>query len=398
MIRTAMVLVACAVGSAHAQSPATLVLRGDVLAKVKARVAAGDPALKPAFMKLVKEAEAQMKAPIAVVTDKSSQMPPSGNRHDYYSLSPYWWPDPAKADGLPYIRRDGETNPESKRDLDRPRVGAMVDNVNALALAYYLTGEKRYSVRAGQQLRAFFLDSATRMTPHLRYGQLVRGNPKERGSAIIDTHNFIDVVDDALLLANSPGWSTADDAALRAWMKQYNTWLKESPNGKDEWDAPNNHGSWYAAQTATLALYTGDSAMARGIIADVKARIDSQIQPDGQQPRELERTRSMHYSGFNADALSRLAELGRWVGVDLWHYDAPRGGSLKKAIDHLAAYVNRPSEWPGQQIDKVDPGFLVEVMRRAQAGLGSPLYAGVIAKVDGAREDRSNLMYPDEKQ
>ena len=37
--------------------------------------------------------------------------PPSGDKHDYMSRATYWWPDPSKPDGLPYIRRDGQTNP-----------------------------------------------------------------------------------------------------------------------------------------------------------------------------------------------------------------------------------------------------------------------------------------------
>ena len=41
------------------------------------------------------------------VMDKQ-HVPPSGDKHDYMSLGPYWWPDPDKPDGLPYIRRDGE--------------------------------------------------------------------------------------------------------------------------------------------------------------------------------------------------------------------------------------------------------------------------------------------------
>jgi hypothetical protein len=28
---------------------------------------------------------------------------PSGNKHDYWSVAPYWWPDPSKTDGLPCI-------------------------------------------------------------------------------------------------------------------------------------------------------------------------------------------------------------------------------------------------------------------------------------------------------
>jgi hypothetical protein len=381
---------------AQGHAPQTLVLRGDALARAKALVAAKDLSVLPAFMKLRRDAEREMKAPIVAVTDKSTLLPPSGNKHDYFSLSPYWWPDSGKADGLPYIRRDGETNPESKRDLDRPRLGAMVENVNTLALAYYFTGDERYAVRAGTQVRAWFLDVATQMTPHLHFGQLVRGNPKERGSAIIDTHNFIDVVDDAQLLEGSSGWSAADHQALRGWMKQYLAWLRESPNGKDELRAPNNHGSWYAAQTATLALFIGDTALTQSIVSDAKARIGAQIKSDGHQPIELERTRSMHYSGFNADALSRLAELGRYVGVDLWSYQAPEGGSLRRAIDHLAEYVSHPKDWPGKQIDPVDPDFIVEVLRRTQTAFGAPIYASTLAKLPSSlvAESRSALLYP----
>jgi hypothetical protein len=391
----ALVLGLVAQAGAQSATPHTIVLREESLARTKALVAAKDPSVWFAFQKLERDAAAEMKKPIVAVTDKSSLLPPSGDKHDYFSLSPYWWPDPSKADGLPYIRRDGETNPESKKDLDRPRLGAMVDNVNTLALAYYLTGDERYAERAGRQLRAWFIDDATRMTPHLHFSQLVRGNPKERGSGIIDTHNFIDVVDDATLLLGSKGWSAADHAALKSWMKQYNTWLRESKNGQDEHKAPNNHGSWYAAQTATLALFSGDTALAREIAEEAKPRIGSQIKSDGSQPIELERTRSFHYSGFNADALSRLAEVGRRVGVDLWHFESANGGSIRHAVDHLADYVYRPKEWPGDQIDTLEPDFIVEVMRRTQSALGAS-YAPVFAKLDTklVRESRGVLLYP----
>src|SRR5438132_4869754 len=41
-----------------------------------------------------------------------AQLPPSGDPHDYMSLARYFWPDPSKPDGLPYIRKDGYSNPE----------------------------------------------------------------------------------------------------------------------------------------------------------------------------------------------------------------------------------------------------------------------------------------------
>ena len=372
-------------------------LRADALSLAKTRVDARDASVFTAYLALVVDANNALRAPIVAVTQKSSLMPPSGNKHDYFSLSPYWWPDPSKSDGLPYIRRDGETNPESKRDLDQPRVAQMGSNVHALALAWHFTGDEKYAARAASQLRAWFLDDATRMTPHLRFSQLVRGNPQERGSGIIDTRWFIESVQAAGLISSSKSWTRADQAALQAWFRDYLNWLRTSPNGAHERAAKNNHGSWYAAQTASYAMFVGDTEFARETVENAKARIGQQITSEGAQPQELERTRSFHYSAFNIEALSRLAEIGRALGIDLWSYEAPEGGSLRKAIDHVARYVGGTEKWPGPQIDVVDPQFLLIHLRRAQTNYGGNGYHDAIARLPRKLilEDRSALLYPD---
>ena len=137
-------------------------------------------------------------------------------------------------------------------------------------------------------------------------------------------------------------------------MRDYLTWLRTSPNGAHEHDAKNNHGSWYAAQAASIAMFVGDTTVARTLANEAKARIGWQITPAGEQPLELERTKSMHYSGFNVEALSRVAEIGRLLEASTpGSYQAPEGGSLQKAIDNLARYMANPSAWPGQEISTV---------------------------------------------
>jgi len=402
-LAAAVVAIACATPGAAGTSPGPVSsplvpgLRADALMDTKARITEGDASVIPAYRKLLADADKALEAPIVAVTDKSSLLPPGGNKHDYFSLSPYWWPDPSKPDGLPYIRRDGVTNPESKRDLDQPRVAQMGYNVQTLALAWYFSGDEKYAARAASQLRAWFLDSATRMTPHLRFSQLVRGNPAERGSGIIDTRWFIEATQAAGLIEGSRSWSASDKAALQQWLAAYLDWLLTSPNGAHERAARNNHGSWYAAQTAAYASYVGDTVRVRQIVEGARERIGWQIRPDGSQPIELERTRSMHYSGFNIEALSRLAEIGRRMNVDLWHYTAPGGGSLRAAIDHLAKYIATDEKWPGQQIDPVEPDLLVIHLRRARTAFGSASYDAVLRRLPGTlvREDRSALLYPD---
>lgn len=388
-----------ATGLKPAQSSRILLpgLRSSALAEARTRVTARDAVIYPAYLKLVEQADKALRAPLIAVTQKKTLLPPTGDPHDYYSLSPYWWPDPAKPDGLPYIRRDGETNPESKRDLDQPRVAALGSTVQTLALAWHFTRDEKYAARAAEQIRFWFLDPATKMNPHLRFAQLVRGNPAERGSGIIDTRWFIEVVQAAGLLEDSRSWSARDKQRLQLWFRSYLDWLLKSPNGAHERAAKNNHGSWYAAQTATYALYVGDTAMARSIADSARSRIGKQITPDGQQPIELERTRSMHYAGFNIEALSRLAEIGRPLGVDLWSYRAPEGGSLRAAIDHVARYLGTGEKWPGQQIDPIDPALMMIHLRRAANTYEPAPYVMALARLsrDIVLQDRSALLYPD---
>ena len=380
--------------------PRTLVVRGEALAEAKLRLQQGDALLQPPYERLLDDARKALAQPLVAVTDKSTLLPPSGNRHDYYSLSPYWWPDPSKPDGLPYIRRDGVTNPESKADLDQPRVARLGQTLQTLGLAYYLSGDERYAARAAQQLRHWFLDSATAMTPHLRFAQLVRGNPRERGSGIIDTRWFIEAVDAARLIEGSEHWSAADDAALRRWFTAYRDWLVQSPNGIDESDAPNNHGSWYAAQVVAYSLFAGDSVVARRWLATIPARIDSQVPPTGEQPIENLRTRALHYHAFNIEALSRLAEMGRHVGVDLWGFAAADGGSLRRAMAYAAPFYLAPETWPGQQITPVELEEVTIHLRRAVTVYRDPAAAALLARLpdDLRRRDRSALLYPDSVQ
>jgi hypothetical protein len=395
---------AAALSAASAQRPApnasrVITLRADALIQARSLVRAEDARITASYAMLIADADKALVAPIVAVTDKRTLLPPSGNKHDYFSLSPYWWPDSTKPNGLPYIRRDGETNPESKRDLDQPRVAAMGANVMTLALGYYFAGNEKYAARAAQQVRAWFLDSATRMTPHLRFAQLVRGIDQERGSGIIDTRWFVEVTDAVRLIGTSPSWTGADERALKQWFREYLTWLRTTPNGKHEHEATNNHGSWYAAQAASLAMFVGDTTTARELVNESKARIGWQITPTGDQPIEMERTRSMHYSAFNVEALSRVAEIGRQLGIDLWHYQAPEGGSLQKAIDHLAQFVGDPSKWPGQQITPVEPQDMAIHLRRAIAVYGDKRYRDVLSALPTkvVESDRSALLYPGRK-
>jgi hypothetical protein len=391
-------------GAATPVAPATvprlILMRGEWLAESKRRLAAGDGELRPAFDALLDSARAALAAPALSVMQKR-RMPPSGDKHDYMSLAPYWWPDPTKPNGLPFIRRDGEMNPESRVDHDGTRLQRTISNVEALALAWYFTGDPKYATRAAGDLRVFFLDSATRMNPNLNFGQAVLGVNDGRGTGIIDTRTLPQLVDAVRLLDGAPGWTAGDRDGMVAWSRDYLRWLLESPHGRDEQAATNNHGTFYDAQVAALALFVGDSALARRTIGvSATARLAAQVKPDGAQPLELERTRPLHYSLFNLDAYTMLAEMGAHLGIDLWGATTPSGGNLSKALLYIAPYADRSKPWPTPQVSPAGADDFLASLRRGASALGGSAADSLRADlrllpVSLRSIDRSRLAYPE---
>jgi len=366
------------------------------LARVKDGSAASDLKLLVALVELRPQANKELKAgPFTIVTNNKPRPAPSGDKHDYVSMAPYFWPDPAKKDGLPYIRKDGQVNPEREK-FDAPLQGKMSKAVNTLALAYYLTGEAQYAEHAAKLMRVWFLDAATRMNPNLNYGQFIPGITDGRGIGIIDTVSLLKVVEGVGLLESAPAWTKADQAGMEAWFRDYLQWLRTSKNGKEEAAAANNHGSWYDVQVATYALFVGEKDSVKKVLEDSKAkRIARQIEPDGSQPLELKRTKGYDYSRVNLEALFGLATLGNQVGVDLWHFETADGRGIRKALDWLIPYATGEKKWEYQQIKQLQGGALAPLLRRAAVAYGEPRYEKVIEKLPGrGLSGAAMLLYP----
>ncbi|MFD0634094.1 alginate lyase family protein [Catenulispora yoronensis] len=313
--------------------PHTVLLDGPTIAAVRARISVGHgtAAQTAAVAALVRTAESDLTAGPWSVMDKA-EIPPSGDRHDYMSQAPYWWPSqpmtPDNPLGCPYIQKDGQRYPGADAITDHTERGVAWNAIRDLTLAWYYTGRADFAQRAELDVRTWFTNPATAMNPTLAYAQGIPCQTPGRGTGIIESSDqIVDVLDAfALLDAGAPGWTHTDHAKLQSWMTQYLNWMLTSTNGKDEEASTNNHGSWLDQQDAAIALYVGQRSQAAAIAQSAKAnRIAVQIQADGSQPLELSRTRSWHYSNFNVTALCRLAEVGRHVGVDLWSYTAPGG-------------------------------------------------------------------------
>jgi len=379
--------------------PDTYLLDGQILQKTRQKVLANDPTLAVAITKLRSDAERAFREKLVAVTDKLIPSP-SGNPHDYVSLSPFFWPNPKSADGLPYVLRDGETNPES-RAYDSAQLKTMCNNVKICALAYYLTGDQRYAEHAASQIRRWFLNPETRMSPHLKYGQLIKGKREGSRWGIIDTGMLVWVVEADGLLHTFPGWSAKDHQELQKWFADYLVWLETSDLGKEESNARNNHGSYYDLQIVDFALFTGQRKLAADVLETAKARrLARQIEPDGSQPEELVRTKSYEYCLVNLNALFQLALLGDRVGVDLWHYRSADGCSLRGALDWMIPYTTGARAWTHQQIiSHPSNSTMFLLLRLAGIAYQAPSYEKAILQVQGRGDEVlfADLLYPVQK-
>ena len=366
-----------------------------VLPHVKARLATNDPLLVPALNQLVVDAKRALNVMPLSVMDKP-RAGASGDKHDYVSQAPYFWPDPAKPDGRPYIRRDGERNPESHNEFsDSPRMGRMAGAAETLALAFYFTGDETFARHAATLLRVWFLNPATHMNPNFNQAQAIPGVNTGRGIGMIESRSLTSVCDAVGLLARSTNWTAVDQAGMQKWIGEFLTWAQTSKNGKEEAAAKNNHGSWYDVQLTHMALFVGDTNFARSIVAGAREkRIAAQIKPDGTQPLELARVDSFGYSRFNVQALFALATLGEHVGVDLWRYKAADGASLRVALDYLVDFAEHPEKpWPHERGKKASR-TLGSLAHRAFTVYGDERYAALWKKSADWQRQRDVLLFP----
>lgn len=373
----------------------TFLWRPDWLAATKAR-GSNDPALAAAWKHLFARADKALTGPTYGVVDKT-RVPPSGDKHDYMSMGPYWWPDPDRPGGEPYVRRDGEVNPERNGDaFDATRMDRMGAAVEALSLAYYSSDDRRYAVKAAELVRAWFLEPATRMNPNAQFAQGVPGRTPGRGAGVLDTTRLTRVVEGVGLIAPSKVLSAQELAGLERWFSDYTTWMMTSPNGREERDASNNHGVWYDFQLAHFALFARREDVARTVIEHVPSqRLQKQIGADGKMPRELERTRAYHYTIYALRAAAGLADLAGCVNVDLWR---GQGSSrLRAALNYIVPYVGRERDFPHPDLEPGPDEGSYELFSRAAWAYGDMEYrraAGVLAEYNPTSQIHLTIARP----
>ena len=339
---------------------------------------------KDEIRQTVAEADEYLDMQPVSVMDKGT-VASSGDKHDYMSQGPYWWPDPEKPDGLPYIRRDGERNPEIDNFTDKQNLQQIISAVDALGMAYFFTDKETYAEKASELIYTWFLDPSTRMNPNLNFGQAIPGRTEGRGIGIIETRKFGYLLDGVTLLQGSDAWTDQYHEDFTRWVRDYLDWLVKSQHGKDEAVHGNNHSSWYFVQTMAMALFCGNEDLAGKLQQQgLKIVLDDQIEADGSQPRELARTRSWDYSTMNLQALYYYALLSEKTGEPLWDY---QDQMLRRALDFLLPYMHESKPWAHQQIREMEPDKLLPVLRIAASRYSDGIYGSIFQKYYQASKD-----------
>lgn len=310
------------------------------------------PVYAASLKNLMARAESMLSEPDMSVMIKK-RVSVSGDKHDYYSQARYTWPNPDTPEGLPYITRDGESNPEIY-ELDRYRLSDMCNRVRYFTLAWYFSGERRFADAAVRQLRVWFLDPETYMKPNFNYAQVRRGHNGDKGnsSGLIDAYTFVEMMPALYMLKDGKMLPKADYKALRKWFAEFVRWYLTSEMGRKERAAANNHSIAYDAQVICFARFAGDKKTAKAIIKEFPARrLFLQIEPDGSQPQELRRTLSYWYSTYNIEHMVDVMYMAKGMKPGIYDAVSPDGRSITKAIDFLVPYVGKEvHEWPYQQI------------------------------------------------
>jgi DUF1680 family protein len=295
--------------------------------------------------RILKQADAALSVALVSITQFRAPLS-EGGPHDFYSNGDYWWPDPDKPDGLPYIQRDGRSNPQNF-SAHRLALRNMRNAVAALAAAYALDGQEKYAAKAVTLLKVFFLDEATRMNPSLLYAQAIPGRFSGRGIGIIDTLHLAEVPLAIMALTPSRAMTPEILTGLKKWFGDYAQWMTTHKYGVDERNAKNNHSVAYMVQLAAFATLTGDTAkldLCRRRYKEVFVR--QQMASDGSFPQELKRTKPYGYSIFQLDNMAILCQLLSTDRDNLWTYTLSDGRGIRQAVEFLYPFLQDKAKWP----------------------------------------------------
>src|SRR5690606_27126079 len=158
---------------------------------------------------LIGKADQLLSVTAEKVTD--GDVPPSGDKHDFYAIGKLSWRNPDTPDGLPYSRRDGLTNPEADGDrYDLSRYNRTLSGIHLWSLALVGSGDEHDARKATELLRVWCLNKESRMNPALNNASALAGAHDGMPVGIIFGVVLIKMVDHVKLLTHPTSWPSKD--------------------------------------------------------------------------------------------------------------------------------------------------------------------------------------------
>ena len=316
-----------------------------------------------AVQALQKQAEAALKKPIRTVLDKT-EMPPSGNRNDYFSVPRY-----AHSVGGKNIMIDGRSaeasviGTEASYRYDRAALHECFSQASLLAASGVLGQRKDFLGRSAKILAAWFIDRDTAMTPGARFSQWQPEAPETANAAgLIDFRYLWTLPYLGRTLFVNGALTETQFEAIRQWATNFLVYLVQSEQGQRAIMSGNNIGTWTHLVFVSLSLFTENFATAATQLNNASLRLAAHCDVIGMQLTELSRTRPLHYSFFNLTAWTLLANLGRSVGVDLWNYRGVEGQSICRMMHFVQANMAEFQEFqdhPEKYVEWLDSLLLL---------------------------------------
>ena len=303
--------------------------------------------------------EALDRGPFSVM-DKIST-PPSGDKHDYFSAAPYFWPVTNERNETVFLHKDGHKHPSTEMYsvesglYDRSTLQRVFDDSSLTALAWYFTGSARFAKHGVELMEVFFLKAETKMNPHMKFAQY---RSKVSSFGIIEMKDLYYYLDAVRLLQRSGEMTPSQILGFKDWLRAYSKWLQHSHQGLEEMTRTNNHGIYFDLQLAAIAAYLENRLLLAESLARSLSRIPDHFTSEGVQSQELRRPLSKHYCTFNLMAWMNMAMLSKKFGSPILSNSNAHSGRIRRAIKLL---LEQRKKWPYPYMGKFDEHRFVVV-------------------------------------
>lgn len=245
---------------------------------------------------------------------------------------------------IPGYYQDPVTHKANVAGMDKDSYAAY-----ATALAYRLSGDKKYGEKALYFLKAWYTKN-----------KLYSGYDGELAMA----RSGCGLLIAAELMTDTELWGVVE-------RNQFNRWVKDvyQKSGNSIRNRKNNWADWGRYASLISASLTEDNTEVNENIRLIKSDLFIKIAPDGHLPEEVERNADgMWYTYFSLSPLTAAAWIAyNKTGENIFEMESGEGASIQKAVDFLLENVKDPTKWrwhdnPTKGSPSKWPGNLMEAL------------------------------------